>query len=1039
MSKSGQSLANSWLPRRGATSVQYNNQSTYGHRKRSKNQSKDIGLHAAAMRAAAQFLLGTADDENIQQPVAVEQKASTHQRNNNVPLSVNDSNDDTLSNCTNIYSSKFASRVKSEKYGSKMDKKPKPLMRRKKRKALKYNPNRKSNTQKKQQFTTATQSKLKAKSNDGKHQVQISQKTLGWDLFGASSSYFEGSNPNPHSNSITKQPFQTAISNQSSCIQSKNHLNISNTYNNQQSILSKRNTSKSTTHGNGMKRKIIVPGSLQPIKSTNIISKSSFRKLTNDSLKTNSVHGALNRTKKCNEIDTFGFDEDVKKIKNVSSQIETSDNSSSSSSSESSSNEENVKFSKLSRKNNQKRKKANNENFVRLNLKRRWKQQTKGGRPGRRGSTGRQGFLPRHSQYERGIKESEAQKLEFEKRSTEKMESLIGVSRGSGIDAVDLCLELIESKENVVHVEHIESKENVVHVEHIESKDEVDFFIAVEDEERDFYAEEDHEIRNLEKEATIVEEDIILSFNQSELQNQETKTKSSTTSIKRNKTTKLNETKTKSSTNRISKLKQKLKEDFAIPLCAGHRLPCKLRKVKKKNNNKGRKFYGCSMPYGQHCDTFMWADESDWKSVSDILSMPALPKKVSKSKQNKTSKNSMENKKKMNNISEVVDDILQRIWGFSGFRVGQLWAVRRVLKGKSALLLLPTGGGKSLCYQFPTLLQSGKGISIVISPLVSLMMDQMRQLPSMITGASLSTQQSPTDTAWTMKGLRDRLIDVLFISPERLMSSSFRRLVREGLLGPIGLIVVDEVHCVSQWSHNFRPAYLRLGDNIRQLFGNPPILALTATATKKCVSDLQKCLNLSSTATRRRRWYRKNLNLRVVACSDRYNALRELLKIPKLAGDRSKKGSKGQSQCSIVYVKSQRDADSIADLLKNSGIDAAAYHVSKTQSRFMEGRLRCIYEILYLTKKNKIFEIFSQNIFGMGLDKSDVRAVIHFHMPRSVEGYVQEVGRAGRDGNESLCQLLLKSAVFFNLKVMYVLFFFFTKKSNLFFIRNFVP
>ena len=494
-----------------------------------------------------------------------------------------------------------------------------------------------------------------------------------------------------------------------------------------------------------------------------------------------------------------------------------------------------------------------------------------------------------------------------------------------------------------------------------------------------------------------------------------------------------------------------------VPLCPGHQLPCTLRKVKKVTSvHKGRKFYACCLPREQQCDAFFWFDAVDHSEAHRILQdtdtsplsgdalrearltwfssrienmtcfelkreLKRLGMKCSGKKADlqdrirgahKTLLTWLDDETRMKKAREgdpeALDTILTRVFGHEDWLPGQEESVTRVVKGDSLLLVLPTGGGKSLCYQLPALL--GKGLTIVISPLLSLMMDQMDKLPAALCGGCIGSNQTSTETARVIRAVRRGVLQVLFVSPERLMSPRFQELLNQiqndQAHGAVSLVVVDEAHCVSQWSHNFRPSYLRLGKVIPRLCGEKtPILALTATVTKNTIDHVQRILRLPSGNVYHRSWRRSNLHIRVCRTRDRIDALTRVLNSNRLPGipnhddDEKRKEDEVPRWPCIVYVLHRAGCEMTAKVLRERGVNADAYHGKlpsetrrRVQERFVNGSLRVV---------------VATTAFGMGLDKSNVRAVIHYNMPRSVEGYVQEIGRAGRDGEDALCLLLL--------------------------------
>ncbi|MWV17234.1 RecQ family ATP-dependent DNA helicase [Pseudomonas sp. L-22-4S-12] len=325
---------------------------------------------------------------------------------------------------------------------------------------------------------------------------------------------------------------------------------------------------------------------------------------------------------------------------------------------------------------------------------------------------------------------------------------------------------------------------------------------------------------------------------------------------------------------------------------------------------------------------------------------------------------------------------LSRVFGFTQLRPGQQRVVEAVLAGSSAAAIFPTGSGKSLCYQLPAL--HLPHLTLVVSPLLALMQDQLAFLHARgISAASIDSAQSREQTAATMARAKSGELKILMISVERLKNERFRNFIGQV---PISLLVVDEAHCISEWGHNFRPDYLKLPDYQRQ-FGIAQVLLLTATATPPVIADMQKKFAIAADDVVTTGFYRANLNLLVepVAGRDKQRRLVEWL------------GAKA-GEPSIVYVTQQKTAEQVAEQLSQRGIAASAYHAGMPheareaiQRQFMDGRINCIVATI---------------AFGMGIDKADIRNVVHFDLPKSIENYSQEIGRAGRDGQPSDCLVL---------------------------------
>lgn len=324
-------------------------------------------------------------------------------------------------------------------------------------------------------------------------------------------------------------------------------------------------------------------------------------------------------------------------------------------------------------------------------------------------------------------------------------------------------------------------------------------------------------------------------------------------------------------------------------------------------------------------------------------------------------------------------EILQRHWGYSSFRPGQLDIIQALLDGQDVLALLPTGAGKSICYQVPGLLR--KGLTVVISPLIALMKDQVFQLErrNIRAAAIYSGVSSPTDI---LNNAIDGKYDFLYVSPERVQTRAFQNAMN---YLKIGLLAIDEAHCISKWGHDFRPAYLALHD-FRN--GKYPIVALTATATNEVRNDIITGLGLKNVRQVVQSFARPNLNYRVQYAEDKNEQLIQVLQ--------------ENPGASIIYTRTRKRTSEIANFLNKNGIPANYYHAG-----------------LDLEKRNEIQDawiktpkgiVVSTNAFGMGIDKADVRTVIHYDICDNLEAYYQESGRAGRDGLISQAILLYHPA-----------------------------
>ncbi len=338
-------------------------------------------------------------------------------------------------------------------------------------------------------------------------------------------------------------------------------------------------------------------------------------------------------------------------------------------------------------------------------------------------------------------------------------------------------------------------------------------------------------------------------------------------------------------------------------------------------------------------------------------------------------------------------ETLRSYFGHESFRPGQEKLVDALLDGRDALGIMPTGAGKSLCYQIPALMTPG--IALVISPLISLMKDQVAALksagvPAAYLNSSLTPRQLDLATERAMQGM----YRIIYVAPERLETASFRRFAHNA---PISLIAVDEAHCVSQWGQDFRPSYLKIADFILSLPKRPPVGAFTATATERVKKDIVRLLELISPVESTTGFDRPNLMFEVLHPRHRDGALLELV--------RARKG-----QCGIVYCATRKAVEDVADKLHDAGFAVGSYHAGMSDESRRESQEDFQFD--------RVQVMVATNAFGMGIDKSNVNYVIHYNMPRSMEAYYQEAGRAGRDGAAADCILLYSGADIFTAKWM---------------------
>jgi len=323
---------------------------------------------------------------------------------------------------------------------------------------------------------------------------------------------------------------------------------------------------------------------------------------------------------------------------------------------------------------------------------------------------------------------------------------------------------------------------------------------------------------------------------------------------------------------------------------------------------------------------------------------------------------------------------LKNNFGFNTFKKGQKEVIKKVLNGESAAAIFPTGAGKSLCYQLPALLLPH--LTLVISPLLSLMKDQLDfLLANNIPAARLDSTLDRIEYNRILAEARRGELKILMISVERFKNERFRYHLQQI---KISLLVIDEAHCISEWGHNFRPEYLKIPD-YRKKFNIPQVLLLTATATAQVINDMCLKLHVPEKNAIVTGFYRDNLFLQItpVSESEKNSHLIDCI-------------SKNVNESTVVYVTLQKTAEDIAELLNQNKINAHFYHAGlksnereNIQNRFMDGEIKCIVATI---------------AFGMGIDKKDIRKIIHYDLPKSIENYSQEIGRSGRDGGKSFCE-----------------------------------
>lgn len=325
----------------------------------------------------------------------------------------------------------------------------------------------------------------------------------------------------------------------------------------------------------------------------------------------------------------------------------------------------------------------------------------------------------------------------------------------------------------------------------------------------------------------------------------------------------------------------------------------------------------------------------------------------------------------------TAEQILKQYWGYDDFRPLQRDIIQSVLDGKDTLALLPTGGGKSLCYQVPALMKDG--LCIVVSPLIALMQDQVARLNALgVAAGCLYSGMKIDEVKDTLSKAVQGDFELLYVSPERLQTRVFTDYVDNM---DIGLIAVDEAHCISQWGHDFRPDYRKIAD-LRTYAPRVPVLALTATATPHVQQDILEQLKMKQGVVYKQGFARENIFLEVRYSENKPGDVSENL----------------HDESSIIYCRSRRQTEQLAHYLQQRGGSAAAYHAGLTREQRDEAQAAWM--------KDEVKVMAATTAFGMGIDKADVRAVIHYDAPEHLEAYYQEAGRAGRDGTPAIATLL---------------------------------
>lgn len=330
---------------------------------------------------------------------------------------------------------------------------------------------------------------------------------------------------------------------------------------------------------------------------------------------------------------------------------------------------------------------------------------------------------------------------------------------------------------------------------------------------------------------------------------------------------------------------------------------------------------------------------------------------------------------------ETKESVLQRVFGYSAFRGGQEALIDAQLRGQDAFGIMPTGGGKSLCYQIPALLL--EGVTLVISPLISLMRDQVMALKNAgVAAAYINSSLTPAQIRLVYRNIRSGMYKIIYVAPERLLTDGFLEAIQTR---KVSLVTVDEAHCISQWGQDFRPSYLKIVDFLNILTPRPVVSAFTATATEAVRQDIAQILQLRDPLRVVTGFDRPNLRFEVRRPKQKLPALIELVQ-------------QRRDKAGIVYCATRKAVEEVCENLQLNGIAATRYHAGLPDEERRDNQEDFLYD--------RKTVMVATNAFGMGIDKSNVSYVIHYNMPQSLESYYQEAGRAGRDGAEAECILL---------------------------------
>lgn len=327
--------------------------------------------------------------------------------------------------------------------------------------------------------------------------------------------------------------------------------------------------------------------------------------------------------------------------------------------------------------------------------------------------------------------------------------------------------------------------------------------------------------------------------------------------------------------------------------------------------------------------------------------------------------------------------LLEKYFGYAQFRDSQKDIITNILNKQDTLGVMPTGGGKSICYQIPALIFPG--VTLVISPLISLMKDQIDALLNVgVTATFINSSLTHTQVQQRIEDTRNDRFKLLYVAPERFDSVSFRRLVSDLQLSHIA---IDEAHCMSQWGHDFRPSYRSIGQYIRELPTKPVISAFTATATPEVIDDIGNILGIDKAGMYVSGFKRSNLSFSVIKGTNKRDFITEYVQVNKQVSG-------------IIYSSTRKEVDQLHLFLTKKGYSVGKYHAGLSEEERRSTQERFLYDDLAI--------IVATNAFGMGIDKSNIRYVLHYNIPRNIEAYYQEAGRAGRDGQQSECILLFQ-------------------------------